>query len=152
MNTVESDDERIKAERKDEAPHKRPAGPAPNGWSVLLEVIQLASHLLRTGNIIGLMIGLLAFCIAIFAWKASPSTADTVIISSIGFLYSEKFYLIPLLSVLALAVVMCMYRDKVQKGEIKRLARIRKELIHGLESGEFKPFPEHVSSNYDLGD
>jgi hypothetical protein len=52
--------------------------------------------------------------------------------------------------VIAFQFFFCNYQIRVYKEEIKRLVKVRSELIHGFETGKMKkiPFDEHRESGY----
>jgi hypothetical protein len=121
-----------------------------NGWYVLLELVRLFSMLVRTGNIIGLIVCIGSLWLLLLTYKASVNATDQVLLGLYSFLGAEKFYVLPLFLVILVIMVACWYRNKHQKIEIKRLAKLRHDLMHGLESGDLKPFTPHQGSGFRL--
>lgn len=65
-------------------------------------------------------------------------------------LANERYYFFPLVVLLLFSVSINFYQRKVYKLEIKRLAEVRKALMHGLSSKEMRPLEKHYSSEYDI--
>lgn len=62
----------------------------------------------------------------------------------------ERYYIFPISASLIFSVFVNFYQRKIYKLEIKRLAEVRKILMHGITSKEMKPLEKHYPSDYDI--
>ncbi|MDX8377269.1 MAG: hypothetical protein R8L53_04525 [Mariprofundales bacterium] len=127
-----------KPRRKDKIEKNR-----TNFNDVLIRFIDVVYNLINTGNIVGLI--LIFFCIIILfiLQKTSQNVFDQLIIQLFSI---EYFYIIPLLCVLLVSMVANYFQHTVYKTHINELITTRKELIHGLATGNLKQIKRHRTS------
>ena len=126
----------------------------------IIAVIQFLSNNLTLGKITGTaIIGIVLFAV-VTASKVSQKGADQIVSGSLGI--ASRFLDIvtlilswPSLYGALVSIAFATYyffsrkRIKALKEEVKRLASVRSELMHGLSSGELKILPDHTSSGLD---
>lgn len=124
----------------------RAASSKTNLFDVLIKLIDAVYNLVNGGNIVGVI--LLYFCVQVFyiTQKLSAEALDKYL----GKIFAlEYFYVIPLGLALAISLVANFYQAKVYKRHIEMLVQTRKELIHGLQTGELKRLTRHTTSGID---
>ena len=136
--------------KKGRKPGKKPG--ESNSADVAMHFIDAVYNLLNTGNIVGVfLLGLIAL-IGSIMWRLPDEQLGPIVIGFGGFLYGERFYLL----VMAVALIYCIHlkrkMDTLYKDEIQRLTDVRKDLIHGLQSGALTPLQKHTSTGYDVTD
>ncbi|WP_277656507.1 hypothetical protein [Seleniivibrio woodruffii] len=121
-----------------------------NFWDFLINFTDKLFELFRSGYLSGAI--LLAFFIIIVILVIKlPSAPLIIFISSFfNFLSEEKFYVFPLCALIFIMIYWCIRQRNEYKKEIKRLQNIRKELMHGLNSGELKTLSNHNSCDFDF--
>lgn len=113
---------------------------------VLIKLIDSVYNLVNSGNIVGVI--LLYFCVQVFyiTQKLSAESLDKYL----GKVFSiDYFYIYPLGGLLVLSLITNFIQAWVYKKHIDTLVQTRKELIHGLQSGELKALKSHNSSGID---
>lgn len=121
-----------------------------NGWDVLLRIIDLTYSLLNSGNIIGAVIlGFIVWLLMVTLRMPEGDLSPFVhrLLDILQYANAGNAFLLFALGVSLVANVL-MY--KTYKAEIKRLIKTRQELIHGLDTGNFKSIEEHVSCDTDI--
>jgi hypothetical protein len=113
---------------------------------VLIRLIDAVYNLVNSGNIVGVI--LLYFCVQMFyiTQKLSSASLDKYLEALFSIDY---FYVIPLGGALAISVAANFYQAKVYKGHIQALVEVRRELIHGIKSGDLKELKRHTTSGID---
>ncbi|WP_139173247.1 hypothetical protein [Marinobacter mobilis] len=113
---------------------------------VLIRLIDAVYNLVNSGNIVGVI--LLYFCVQIFyiTQKLSAAALDKYLEALLS---SDYFYIFPLSGALAISLAANVYQSKVYKRHIAILVETRKELIHGLHSGDLKTLKRHTTSGID---
>jgi len=121
------------------------------GWAdVAIRLIDVMYDLAQTGNLVGLIIiGFLAW-VLIVTLKLPETSIESFFGDTGRFLISERFYLFPLASALAVSVITNFIQEKVYKAHIQELTEHRSLLVHGLETGELKPLKKHRTSGFDV--
>ncbi len=113
---------------------------------VLIKLIDAVYNLVNSGNIVGVI--LLYFCVQVFyiTQKLSAESLDKYL----GHFFAiDFFYLFPLVGLLIISVVTNVIQARVYRRHINSLVETRKELIHGLQSGEMKRLNRHTTSGID---
>jgi len=121
-----------------------------NFADVVIRLIDAFYDLAQTGNLIGLILfGFITW--VFFVTYKLPATALEGFLSNIGnFLVSEGFYFFPLSFALSVSVFANFMQARVYRSHIQDLSEHRKQLVHGLKSGELTPLEDHHSSNFDI--
>jgi hypothetical protein len=116
---------------------------------VLIKLIDSVYNLVNSGNIVGVI--LLYFCVQVFyiTQKLSEEALDKYLSQIFSY---ELFYVIPLGGALAISLLANYYQRKVYSTHIGILIQTRKELIHGITSGEMHELKSHNTSGIDLGE
>lgn len=113
---------------------------------VLIRLIDAAYNLVNSGNIVGVI--LLYFCAQVFyiTQKLSADALDKYL----GKLFAtDYFYIYPLGGALALSLAANFLQARIYRRHIEILVQTRKELIHGLQTGELKTLKNHGTSGID---
>lgn len=128
----------------------RPPPNPTNSWDVCVRIIDALYDLAQTGNLLGLItFGVIT--LGFYVTYRLPSETIGGLLHSFGaFLTSEKYYLFPLLSALAVSVAANIIQDRVYRRHIKDLTDHRKYLVHGLKEGALKQLKIHTSSGFDI--
>lgn len=124
----------------------KPSHGNANFNDVLIRLINAVYNLINSGNIVGVI--LLYFCVQVFyiTQKLSPADLDKYI----GKLFAyDYFYVLPLGGALVISVIANFYQARVYKKHIAVLVETRRELIHGLQSGDLQRLKRHTSSGID---
>ena len=121
-----------------------------NFYDVAIRFIDALYDLAQTGNLIGLI--LFGFIVwTFYVTSKVSSTALEGFLGGIGnFIVSESFYLLPLTSALIVSVFANFIQARVYRSHIQDLSEHRKNLVHGLNSGDLKTLEEHHSSDFDI--
>lgn len=130
------------AKRRASKPQKQ----GTNINDVFIKLIDAVYNLVNSGNIVGVI--LLYFCVQVFyiTQKLSSEALDKYL----GKVFAiDYFYLIPLGGALALSVAANFYQAKVYRRHIEALVETRRELIHGLQTGDLKRLVRHTTSGID---
>ena len=130
--------------KKKTSPVKAKSG--ANLFYVLIKLIDAVYNLTNSGNIVGVI--LLYFCAQVFyiTQKLSADALDKYL----GKLFAMDFFYVYLLGgTLALSLIANYIQARVYRQHIKSLVQTRKELIHGLQSGELKTLKQHGTSGID---
>ncbi|MGD0961845.1 MAG: hypothetical protein ABSB19_18700 [Methylomonas sp.] len=117
-----------------------------NLFDVLIKLIDAVYNLTNSGNIVGVI--LLYFCAQVFyiTQKLSTEALDKYL----GKLFAlDYFYIYPLGGALALSLAANYYQARVYRRHIETLVQTRRELIHGLQTGELKTLKQHGTSGID---
>lgn len=123
---------------------------APNIYDLLMRITDAAYDLINNGNILGLLsFGSLVFVFFLAHKTPSPDTGK-ICLEIISLMKTDRFYIFPLGTFLAISFVVNIAQKIVYTAEIKRLTEQRSKLIHGTESGELKPLDDHTPSGFDL--
>ncbi|MFA5300620.1 MAG: hypothetical protein WC389_20730 [Lutibacter sp.] len=117
-----------------------------NCWDFLIHVCDKVYNLLKFGHVFGAMILVLLICILIVIIRYPHEQLPILTNGILSFLGKEKYYFIPLSSLLAISLSGNYYQFKTYSKEIKRICKCRKELIHGLENGKLTVVENHHSS------
>lgn len=124
----------------------QPVQPQPtNIYDVLINLTNKIYDIVNSGNIIGII----AVIFLLIIWKLPPEYINAHLSTIISLFTAEKYYIIPMGSVLSFSVFINFYQRSTYREEIKRLTENRKTLVHGKENGTLKELPDHVSSQYD---
>ncbi len=113
---------------------------------VLIRLIDAVYNLVNSGNIVGII--LLYFCVQVFyiTQKLSAEALD----AHLGKIFAlDYFYVFPLGGALVLSLAANFYQARVYKRHINTLVNTRKELIHGLQTGDLKRLERHTTSGID---
>jgi len=117
-----------------------------NIYDVLIRIVDALYNLTNNGNIFGVVIlfgfGFLVYLIE----KVSQSFLEATIIQILS---QEMFYIFPLGLALSISVTANVLQAKYYKSHIRTLTATRKELIHGLESGQMKHLTMETTSGID---
>lgn len=136
--------------RKRKSTTSKRRSPSRNWADVAYHAVDSLYNLANTGNLIGVLL----FGIVILTWILTyrmPEADLIVLVSGLGsFFLGEKFYTVPLLMLLAFCIFLKIRMNKVYKNEIQRLTDVRKELIHGFQSGTLVPLENHTTSDYNI--
>ena len=118
----------------------------PNIYDVLIRLINAVYNLVNSGNIVGVI--LLYFCVQVFyiTQKLSPADLDKYISMIFA---ADYFYIVPLGGALAISIIANFYQARVYKAHIGVLVETRRELMHGLQSGDLQRLKRHTSSGID---
>ena len=117
-----------------------------NLYDVLIKLIDAVYNLVNSGNIVGII--LLYFCVQVFyiTQKLSAEALDTYL----GKIFSlDYFYLFPLGGALTLSLAANFFQARVYRRHVETLVETRKELIHGLQTGDLKRLERHITSGID---
>lgn len=113
---------------------------------VLIKLIDSVYNLVNSGNIVGVI--LLYFCVQVFYITQKLSAKD--LDKYLGKAFSiDYFYIYPLSVLLILSVITNFIQARVYRKHIDTHVQTRKELIHGLQSGELKTLKNHNTSGID---
>lgn len=128
---------------------KKPPAKSENGANindVLVKLIDSVYNLVNSGNIVGVI--LLYFCVQIFyiTQKLTSESLDKYLERVFSLDY---FYAFPLVGALALSLAANFYQANVYRRHIQVLVETRKELIHGIQSGNLKRIHRHTTSGID---
>ncbi|MES9903180.1 MAG: hypothetical protein ABW168_10970 [Sedimenticola sp.] len=141
--------------RKSKRPKRKSGARGKEGTNfadVVIRLIDAMYDLAQTGNIIGLII------FAIIAWafyvtyKVPVGELQGALGGVGGFLASERFYIFPLTSVLAVSLITNVIQEKVYRRHIQDLTDHRRALVHGYEHGKLKSLDVHHTSDFDTED
>lgn len=124
----------------------------PTGWDVLIRLIDAIYDLAQTGNLIGLVVLGAVGWVLLATYKVPDSEMSGLLLQVAQFLGREKFYLFPLLALLAVSIATNAIQASVYRRHIKDLTEHRQRLVHGRETGELQPLEHHRSSNFDIED
>lgn len=124
---------------------------------VLIKGLDVFHDLINSGNIFGFFALIILIIVLALSLRLPSESLDSYLRNSttvfIQFLQKEKFYLIPLLALLAVSLKANYSQHKHNqrlRKEISRLAEQRKEIMHGLKQGTMKTLPDHHSSDFEL--
>jgi hypothetical protein len=114
-----------------------------NFYDVLIKLINGFYALLNNGNFIGAVIGFILIWIIFVTDKVSQSFLEKMITQALS---HNMFYIIPMGFALCFSLFSNYLQAKIYKAHIKTLTDTRKELIHGLKSGEIKHLKRETTS------
>ncbi len=117
-----------------------------NKYDALIRLIDRTYDILNSGNILGII----AIIILLVIWKLPPEELGKQVNSLMVILTRDWYYFFPLSISLMFSVSVNIYQRKIYRVEIKRLAEVRKLLIHGLTSKDMKTLEKHYPSDYDI--
>ena len=107
----------------------------PNFNAVLIKLIDVTYNLVNSGNIVGVIILYLCAEAMFITHKVSSEALEGYLTKLFSLQY---FHVLPLGVLLMISLVTNVVQAKYYKGHIKMLTQTRKELIHGLQSGQLK--------------
>ena len=117
--------------------------PPTNFYDVLIKLIDGFYTLLNNGNFIGATIGVIGVWGLFVTDKVSQSFLEKTIAQVLS---QNMFYIIPLGFALSISLTANYLQAKIYKSHIKTLTDTRKELIHGLRSGEIQHLNRETTS------
>lgn len=117
-----------------------------NYWDFCINLTNKVCLLFNTGNLFGGM----AFAVFLVIFFRYPSGDLPILIRDFfNAFFKSKFYHAFIGLFIIGVLSWALYRTKTVKDkEIKRLTKLRKDLIHGLEKGELTPLSTHHSSGF----
>lgn len=114
-----------------------------NIYDVLIKLIDAVYNLVNSGNIVGVI--LLYFCVQVF--YITQKLSDAALDKYLGKLFTvDYFYVFPLGGALVISLLANYFQAHVYRKHIETLVQTRKELIHGLQTGELKTLKRHNTS------
>jgi|TARA_R110002096_G_scaffold90404_10_gene205045 hypothetical protein len=116
---------------------------------VLIKLIDSVYNLVNSGNIVGVI--LLYFCVQVF--YITQKLSDEALDKYLSQIFShELFYTIPLGGALVISLLANYHQKKTYGTHIESLIQTRKELIHGITSGEMHELRSHNTSGINSGE
>lgn len=117
-----------------------------NGWDFGINVTNKLFNLANSGNLIGcIVVGV----ILIIFFRYPPEKLPMLFKGTYYALFKTKYLHSIIINMLIIFLCITMYLQKKNyTKEIKRLTNERKQLIHGLKSGELEILPSHHTSGY----
>ena len=119
-----------------------------NWADVAIELIRAILSLLNSGNIIGLIIAGIVLDVSFMSYKLTPEDSGRVLLTIIDILKANYLSSFIFSMVFFIYVLWSKNTIKNLKKEIKRLAKIRTELMQGLSEGSLTPLNDHHPSKY----
>nr|WP_320048726.1 hypothetical protein [uncultured Desulfuromonas sp.] len=123
-----------------------------NGWDALIRFMDIIYDLFSTGNIIGAALFVFFFWVMLVTYRL-PNTALNENLKFVLNVFSrDQFYLFPLTTLSMFSISINIFQRKVYQKDIKRLKDVRKNLMHGRESGALIPLENHTSCDLTIED
>ena len=117
--------------------------PPTNVYDALIKLIDGFYTLLNNGNLIGAIIGVAGIWGLFVTDKVSQSFLEKTITQALS---QNMFYIIPLGFALSISLTANYLQARIYKSHVKTLADTRKELVHGLRSGEMQYLNRETTS------
>ena len=125
---------------------RRPENRSTNIYDVLIRIVDALYNLTNNGNFVGVVILCVLAYVFYVTGKVSQGFLEATIIEILS---NEIFYLFPLGLTLSVSVTANFLQAKYYKSHIRTLTETRKELIHGLNSGQMKHLTVETTSGID---
>lgn len=117
---------------------------------VSIRLIDVFYKLCNSGNLLGAIILFVFVLLFYLSYKLDPAQVNDHLLWIRHLLYSERYYLFPLIITIAFLLYASNKFSQVTRKEIKRLSETRKNLMHGLNSGKLKELEDHSTSHFDI--
>ena len=129
---------------------KEKSNPPTNKWDFSINLTNKLYNLVNSGKIIGIVVITLLGYLFYVTSKVPDNEVAHLILAVLEFLKNCGFYFIPLSITNITLIVGIIIQKKIYTKEIKRMAKFRKKVIHGIETGELQMIQKHSSSNFDF--
>lgn len=117
---------------------------------VFIKALDVFYDLSNGGQIVALIILIVAMVMIILAFRMPTENIDSYIKEIFVFLRSPQYPLAIVSVALTFSVTVNIIQKKVYCKEIERHVELRSELMHGLSGGTLQALPEHKTSEFKL--